>query len=65
MPIYEYSCVCCKHEFEIEQSINDKPLDDCPECLVSALKRLIPSNTGFVLKGGCWAKDMYASNKEK
>jgi putative FmdB family regulatory protein len=61
MPTYEYECRCCNHQFEAEQSIKDKPLTDCPKCKVNALKRLISSGTGFVLRGEGWYKDGYAS----
>jgi putative FmdB family regulatory protein len=65
MPIYEYKCVCCNHELEIEQKISAPPLKDCPKCLVSALKRLIPGDTSFVLKGGGWYNDGYSSTKKE
>lgn len=59
MITYEYKCDCCDHTLEIEQSIKDKPIVECPKCKVCALKRQI-SNTSFVLKGAGWAKDLYS-----
>lgn len=56
---YEYACNCCNHQFEIEQSIKDKPLEECPRCLVAALKRLISGGI-FVLKGDGWYRDGYS-----
>ena len=32
MPIYEYHCEECGHQFEIEQKITDDPLDAAPDC---------------------------------
>ncbi len=32
MPIYEYQCLNCKHEFELRQSFSDKPMAVCPVC---------------------------------
>ncbi len=32
MPLYEYRCRSCGHQFEIQQSINDDSLTECPEC---------------------------------
>ncbi len=67
MPVYEYACKACGHEFEREQRISDKPLKKCPSCGSMQAKRLI-SRTSFVLKGGGWYNDLYASssgNKDK
>ena len=60
MPTYEYVCRVCNHEFETEQSIKEQPLLECPQCRVCALKRVINSNGGFILKGGGWYKDSYS-----
>jgi len=32
MPIYVYQCDSCGVTFERQQSFNDAPLTDCPEC---------------------------------
>lgn len=61
---YEYECPVCDHRFETEQSIKDDPLTECPKCRVCALKRLISGGTGFVLKGGGWFRDGYASTDD-
>jgi putative FmdB family regulatory protein len=62
MPIYEYRCDKCEHEFEREQRISDDPVKTCPECRSRKVKRLI-SQTSFVLKGGGWYSDLYSSSK--
>ncbi len=62
MPIYEYACDKCSHEFEVEQRITDDPLKTCPECRSRKVRRLI-SQTSFVLKGGGWYSDLYSSSK--
>ncbi len=62
MPTYEYLCDKCGVEFEREQRISDDPIRTCPECGARRVKRLI-SNTSFVLKGGGWYSDLYASGK--
>jgi len=60
MPVYEYACSKCGHEFETEQRITEPPLKTCPRCRARRLKRLI-SQTSFVLKGSGWYADLYAS----
>ena len=60
MPVYEYACEKCKHEFEAEQRISDEPIRTCPKCRARKVKRLI-SRTSFVLKGSGWYSDLYSS----
>jgi putative FmdB family regulatory protein len=63
MPVYEYLCKACDHEFEREQRISDKPLKKCPACGSMKAKRLI-SRTSFILKGGGWYSDLYSSPRK-
>ena len=53
MPIYEYQCQNCGHEFEVMQRMSDDLLTTCPECKQESLKKLI-SRVGFQLKGTGW-----------
>ena len=62
MPVYEYICKGCDHEFEREQRISDSPIRKCPACGAMKAKRLI-SRTSFVLKGGGWYSDLYSSRR--
>jgi putative FmdB family regulatory protein len=62
MPVYEYICKGCDHEFEREQRISDSPIRKCPACGAMKAKRLI-SRTSFVLKGGGWYSDLYSSSR--
>jgi putative FmdB family regulatory protein len=62
MPVYEYQCGACAHAFEEWQKINDPKITVCPKCGKEAVERLI-SQTAFMLKGGGWYKDLYASPK--
>ena len=63
MPIYEYQCEKCEHEFQREQRITADPVKTCPECKARRVKKLI-SRTSFVLKGGGWYNDLYSSSKK-
>lgn len=53
MPIYEYRCQSCGHQFELMQRFSDAPATECPECKAPQLKKLV-SNTSFQLKGSGW-----------
>jgi len=64
MPIYEYACDKCGHEFEVEQRITEDPVKTCPACRSRKVKKLI-SQTSFVLKGGGWYSDLYSSSDAK
>lgn len=63
MPIYEYLCAKCSHEFERKQRITDDPVKTCPECRSRRVKRLI-SQTSFVLKGSGWYADGYGNKAD-
>jgi len=58
MPIYEYGCPSCGHQFEEIQKVSDDPMTVCPACGEGGLKKLI-SAPSFHLKGGGWYKDHY------
>jgi len=32
MPTYSYKCASCAHEFDIQQSITEAAMTQCPEC---------------------------------
>lgn len=57
MPIYEYRCGSCGHEFEQMVKMSD-PAPACPKCGAGEVKKLV-SASSFVLKGGGWYKDHY------
>ncbi len=58
MPIYEYACPDCDHEFEALQKVSAPRLSTCPQCELDNLKKKV-SATSFLLKGGGWYKDHY------
>ena len=53
MPIYEYLCENCGHEFETLQKLSEAPLRDCPKCSTPQLVKKVTA-AGFRLKGGGW-----------
>ena len=64
MPIYEYRCESCGHEFEKMQKLADAPLTDCPACGRPTLKKLI-SAAGFRLKGSGWYETDFKKGDKK
>ena len=64
MPIYEYQCAACGHQFETLQKISDQPFSKCPDCGKDALKKLI-SASAFRLKGGGWYETDFKTGDKK
>jgi len=58
---YDYLCKSCGHNWEAEQRISEEPLKLCPACGESSAKRQVTGGAGFILKGGGWYSDLYAS----
>ena len=53
MPIYEYKCSACNHQFDAIQKMSDDPIKTCPRCAEDKAVRLV-SAAGFQLKGSGW-----------
>ena len=64
MPIYEYKCSDCGHFLDALQGVNDAPLEECPECSKSSLKKLI-SAPNFRLSGEGWYETDFKSSNKK
>lgn len=64
MPIYEYQCKSCGHEFEAMQKMSDDRLTVCPECGKPELQKKI-SAAGFRLKGGGWYETDFKTGSKK
>lgn len=63
MPIYEYACKACGHQFDVLQKISDPALTDCPACGQAELRKLISAPV-FRLKGSGWYETDFKSDKE-
>ncbi len=61
MPIYEYRCVDCGHQFEEIQRFSDPDPETCPDCGQAGVRRLV-SRSNFALKGGGWFDDGYGKS---
>jgi putative FmdB family regulatory protein len=70
MPTYEYACNKCGHEFELFQSMKDKPLTTCPreQCGMKrwgkgAVKKKVGAGAGLIFKGsGFYITDYRSEN---
>ncbi|HEY5974286.1 MAG TPA: zinc ribbon domain-containing protein [Geobacteraceae bacterium] len=62
MPVYEYRCEACEHQFELRQKFADPPASECPAC-GGAVHKMI-SSTAFSLKGGGWHAEGYGANSK-
>ncbi|WP_041532094.1 FmdB family zinc ribbon protein [Pelobacter propionicus] len=62
MPVYEYRCSSCDHQFELRQKFSDQPASQCPECGGTVQKMI--SSTAFSLKGDGWFNQGYCSKTQ-
>jgi putative FmdB family regulatory protein len=63
MPIYEYTCSECDKLSDVLQKLNEPAPERCPACGAEGTLTRVVSRTSFVLKGGGWGADLYASKK--
>lgn len=63
MPIYEYRCLDCGHQFELMQKFSDPPAEACTSCS-GTVQKLI-SRSAFHLKGSGWYVTDYGRNGSK
>ena len=63
MATYDYTCINCGHNWEVEAKITDETLKECPKCLTMGAKRLISHGAAFILSGGGWAREGYSGSK--
>ena len=64
MPIYEYKCLKCSHQFELIQKFSDNPIEICPKCSKKSVQKLV-SAPSFRLKGGGWYETDFKTGDKK
>ena len=64
MPIYEYRCQSCEHQFDALQKMSDDPLKECPACGQLELVKLV-SAPSFRLSGSGWYETDFKTDKDK
>ncbi|MGB6057751.1 MAG: zinc ribbon domain-containing protein, partial [Microthrixaceae bacterium] len=56
MPLYEYRCKNCGHQFDIQQSISEDSLTVCPNCDQAELRKVFQP-VGISFKGSGFYKN--------
>lgn len=73
MPIYDFECQDCGNTVERRAGYDDTEINlVCDQChgsyhenrIHSKFKRVI-SKSSFILKGECWARDLYNKSKKE
>jgi putative FmdB family regulatory protein len=64
VPIYEFVCEQCDHEFESLQRLSDPLPEQCPSCSGGPVRKNV-SAAGFRLKGGGWYETDFKSGGKK
>ena len=64
MPIYDYKCSNCEHQFELIQKFSDQPAEVCLECGKKSIQKLV-SAPSFRLKGGGWYETDFKTGDKK
>jgi putative FmdB family regulatory protein len=59
MPLYEYRCEACAHQFEKIQRFSDDPISVCPSCGQGPVVKLL-SSPAIQFKGSGWYITDYA-----
>ena len=59
MPLYEYRCDACGHQFEKIQRFSDDPISVCPNCGAGPVVKLL-SSPAIQFKGSGWYITDYA-----
>lgn len=62
MPIYDYRCLACGYETEIQQRITEPALTVCTSCGSETFERVVSGGGGFVLKGTGFYNTDYKNN---
>src|SRR5215471_6745276 len=58
MPLYEYQCLECDHQFEVIRKFSDPPVEKCKKC--GGPVRKLMSSPAIQFKGSGWYVTDYA-----
>ena len=58
MPMYDYQCPSCAHQFEVKQGFGDEPYTSCPQC--ESVSRRVFHPVPIIYKGSGFYTTDYA-----
>jgi putative FmdB family regulatory protein len=58
MPLYDYQCPSCSHQFEVKQGFSDEPCAVCPQC--ESVSRRVFHPVPIIYKGSGFYTTDYA-----
>jgi len=64
MPIYDFECQSCGHEFEKLVMRSDAPAPNCKSCYSDQVEKKV-SAPGFRLSGSGWYETDFKTGKKK
>ena len=64
MPIYQYKCSDCGHQFDALQKMSDAKLIDCPACNLPSLRKQVTA-AAFKLNGTGWYETDFKNSGSK
>ena len=66
MPIFDFICRACEHEFVFNKfKSTDEPPNECPECLSDKIEKQLSRGTSIRFKGkGFYVTDYKKKDKE-
>jgi len=64
MPIYQFQCDNCGHEFEAIMRVDSTWVEACPRCNQHSVKKII-GRSNFQLKGSGWYETDFKNSKPK
>jgi len=64
MPIYEYGCLDCSHQWETLQKVDAPPPANCPGCNAGRPVRKV-SAASFRLRGGGWYETDFKQERRR
>jgi len=65
MPIYEFDCASCGHDFQRLQKLSDADPDQCPVCASQGTVRRLISAPSFRLAGSGWYETDFKSDRDR
>jgi len=64
MPLFDFRCETCQHQFEVLVRSGDELPNECPACGQAKVKKMVTA-PAFSFKGEGWYKDLYGKPAPK